>query len=114
MSPLGEGNLSLNMENFMNLHVIPMQGPCQSPLCLSNFSVCAAQASTREGTLEAQNPPRPRARRQDAEGGTEELLWSKVSVVGSTSLQNSSVEVLTPIHRNVTVCGDLSFRGQAR
>ena len=35
-----------NMERFINLCVILLQGPCLSSLCLSNFSVCAAEEST--------------------------------------------------------------------
>ena len=35
-----------NKECFTKLHVILAQGPCQSPLYHSNFSICAAEAST--------------------------------------------------------------------
>ena len=34
-----------NVGHFTNLHIILVQGPCQS-LYLSNFSICAAEAST--------------------------------------------------------------------
>ena len=35
----------LNMECFMNLHVILAQGPCKSSLYCSSFSICAAEVS---------------------------------------------------------------------
>ena len=35
-----------NKECFTKLHVILAQGPCQSSLYHSNFSICAAEAST--------------------------------------------------------------------
>ena len=39
-------HFSQNMECFTNLCVILVQGPCQSSMYRSNFSVCTAEAST--------------------------------------------------------------------
>ena len=45
-SHLEKNHILKNMERFMNLRVILAQGPCWSSLYCSNFSICAAEAST--------------------------------------------------------------------
>lgn len=39
-------SLSFLMGHFTNLCVILVQGPCESSLCHSSFSICAAEAHT--------------------------------------------------------------------
>lgn len=36
-----------NLGHLVNFCIIPVQGPCQSALYCSNFSICAAEASTQ-------------------------------------------------------------------